>query len=389
MKIVFLIRTLTYGGAERQLVALARGMHARGHEVSVAVFYPGGPLEADLEADGIPVLGTAKRGRWDLPGFFWQLGRLLRSEHPDIVHGYLGTSNVLSLLFKPLHRGKSVWGMRASDIPPERYEWAHRVEAKYERFLSRFPDLAIANSHAGRAHAIGLGYPGDKIIVIPNGIDIDRFTPDPEARTRVRAELGIAEHERLIGRVGRIDPQKDYSTFFRAMATVAQQRPNARFICVGTGPDDQTALLEAEAAELGLDGKLIWGGARGDMPALYNAFDLNISSSAYGEGTPNVVAEAMASGVPCVVTDVGDSAVTVGQFGTIVPRGDAAWLAAATVRTLDRIEAGEIDRRALREHIVANFSMTSLLDRTESALNRLLTTRSTRAVRDAREASAR
>lgn len=372
MNIVFLVRTLTYGGAERQLVALACGLKERGHNVRVMVFYPGGPLEADLTAAGVPVLSASKHGRWDVPGFLLRMGRMLRAEHPQIVHGYLGGANITALLLRPMHRGRVVWGVRASDIDLARYDWLSRLDSQIERRLSRFASLIIANSHAGRDYALAQGFPSSTTITIPNGIDTARFAPDAAGRAAVRAELGIADTELLVGRVGRIDPQKDYPTFLRAAALIAGERPNARFICVGTGPDDQMSALRTLAHELGIAGRVIWAGARGDMPAVFSALDLGLSSSAYGEGTPNVVAEAMACGVPCVVTDVGDSAITVGDARRVVPSGNPAALAAAAIELIDLVAAGGHDAGALRARVIESLSLGALVDRSEAALAGML-----------------
>jgi glycosyltransferase involved in cell wall biosynthesis len=372
MKIVFLIRSLTFGGAERQLVALARGLHARGHDVHVAVFYAGGPLAADLHSAGVPVTVLDKSGRWDTVGFLCRLARFLRRERPDVVHGYLGTSNYLSLLTKPLHGGRAVWGIRASDIDAKPYDWFYRLDARIEHALASFPDLIIANSNAGRDHALANGFPAAKTIVIPNGIDADRFRPDNRLRAVARADLGVADNQLLVGRIGRIDYQKDYPTFLRAAAAIAQKRPNTRFICVGAGPTEYERDLRALGDDLGLGDRLIWAGSRSDMPAVYNALDVLVSSSAYGEGLPNVVAEAMACGVPCAVTDSGDSAWVVGDQGKVVLRGDAHALAAATIELLDAVTTDAIDRVAIRQRVVANLALDRLVERTEAALLPLL-----------------
>jgi glycosyltransferase involved in cell wall biosynthesis len=244
MKIVFLIRTLTYGGAERQLVALAKGLHERGNAISVVVFYPGGPLESDLRAAGIPILSLEKRGRWDVIPFLIRTSRTLRSEQPDIVHGYLGASNLLSLMLKPFHRGKSVWGVRASGMDLEHVEWLDKLSGRLEATCSRFADLIIANSLSGRLHVLSEGFPSNKTIVIPNGIDTDRFRRNEPGRSALRAEFGVKPDQPLIGRVGRIDPQKDYPTFVRAAALIAKERPDARFVAVGSGPAESGHRLE-------------------------------------------------------------------------------------------------------------------------------------------------
>jgi glycosyltransferase involved in cell wall biosynthesis len=372
MKITFLIRSLTFGGAERQLVVLAKELHARGHQVRVGVFYADGPLERDLTEAGIAVTVLNKQGRWDTFGFLARLAVFLRSTQPDVVHGYLGTSNYLSLLLKPFHRGKVVWGVRASEMDGGRYDWFYRLDSNLERWLSRFPDLIIANSRTGRAHVVEKGYPAERTIVIPNGIDTRRFAPDREARIRMRAELGVSDDQILIGRVGRLDPQKDYPGFLRAAAIVAARNPTVRFLLVGGGPESYAAELKSLAGELGLAERTLWLEPRADMPAIYNALDLLVSSSVYGEGVPNVVAEAMATGVPAVVTDCGDSAWVVGQTGAVVPVSDAEALAAAIIDQLGR----EADRGALRTWVMSLMSVESLVERTEAALHQIAGNRS-------------
>jgi len=376
MKIVFLIRSMTFGGAERQLIALARGLRDRGHEVHVCVFYAGGPMEAEFRATGLPLTVLGKRGRWDIVGFLGRLARFRRHERPDVLHGYLGMSNSLGVLLRPLHGARVVWGVRASDLDGHRDHWIYRLDAKIELLLSRFPDLIMTNSRAGRDHIVKLGFPAAKAIVIPNGIDSDRFRPDDRQRAAVRAELGVAGDELLVGRARRVDPQKDFPTFLRATAIVAPQRPTARFVCVGPGLDDYVRGLKALGEELGLGQRLIWLGARTDMPAVYNALDVMVSSSAYGEGTPNVVAEAMACGVPCVATDSGDSAWVVGDTGVVVSRGDVDAMAAAMIDLLDAVSQGAIDRGAVRQRIITNLSVDRLVDQTESALCRVVQERS-------------
>jgi len=368
--IAFLIRSLNYGGSERQLVALARGLHERQHDVTVAVFYSGGPLERELREAGVRVRGLDKRGRWDLLGFLLRLVRLLREEKPDTLYGFLASPNILSVLLKPIFpRTRMVWGVRASNVDLDRYDWLSRLSYGVERRLSRFADLIVANSRAGSNYAVANGFPKNKMMVVPNGIDTGRFRPDPEERRRVRAEWGLAEGEKLIGAVGRLDPMKDHPTFLRAAAMLSQKRGDVRFVCVGDGPADYRRELGALGEELGLARRLIWAGAREDMSAVHNALDIATSSSAYGEGFSNVIGEAMACGVPCVATDVGDSAWIVGGQGLVVPPGDPEALAA---RWQDVIEKAPEARSAigldLRERVVHDFSLDHMIERTAEAL---------------------
>jgi glycosyltransferase involved in cell wall biosynthesis len=371
MKILFLHRFKNvegtereFGGAERQLVDLTRGLRTAGHEVSLVTFYPGGEMLAAAIADGVQVVSLNKSGRWDVVPFLLRLVRTLRKERADVLHGYLGLANALLVLTKPVHRGTVVWGVRASDIDLRKYHWVARVDAWLERVLSRFPDLIIANSQAGKDYAIGRGFPADKFVVIHNGIDLDRFQRDETARDRIRVEWGVQPGDLVIGRVGRIDPQKDHPTFLKAAAMVAADCPGARFAIVGNDRFGEEVELGPLVDQLNLADRMIWAGVRSDMAAVYSAFDLCVSSSAYGEGTPNVLIEAMACGTPCVTTDVGDSAIAVGELGIVVPRRDPAALATA-IQTALQMTA---DLAALRSHVASRFSVDQLVAATERAL---------------------
>jgi glycosyltransferase involved in cell wall biosynthesis len=375
MKILFLHRfkddsngEREFGGAERQLVDLARRLRALGHDVVLLTFYSGGEMLGEADRGGVRIVSLHKAGRWDMLPFLTRLVRALREERADVVHGYLGLANALLVLTWPFHRRPVVWGVRASDIDLSNYSRIQRFDAWIERRLSRFPRLIIANSNAGRDYAISQGFPADRFTVIHNGIDLERFRFDADGRKRLRAEWRIADDEVLIGRAGRLAPQKDFPTFLACCGLLAKANPTLRFVAVGPdrpGPRDP---LWQEAERLGISDRLVWAGPQGDMAAVYSAFDISVSSSAYGEGTPNVLAESMACGVPCVTTDAGDSALTVGELGKVVPPRDPRALAEAVLATV----ANPPDPAALREHIATNFSMDALVTRTNDALTGLL-----------------
>lgn len=373
-KILFLIRSLNYGGAERQLVALARGIHERGHQVVVAAFYQDGPLEHDLHEAGVPVISLGKRKRWDVFPFLLRLVRLIRCEKPDILHGYLSEANLLTILLKPLFpRIKMVWGVRASNTDLNQYDWLARFLFPVQCFFSRFADIIIVNSNAGRDYHQKHGFPNRKMVVIPNGIDTQIFKPDAGARIRIRAEWGIKEDEKLIGLVARLDPMKDHPVFLRAAAILTKERQDVRLVCIGDGPEPYKAELKRLSGELGLENKLLWTGTRSDMPFVYNALDIATSSS-YGEGFPNVIGEAMACGVPCVVTDVGDSALIVGESGIVVPPKNSELLKLALLRMLSRIETQNnfTHREMCRSRIIKNFSESNLINTTLNSIKEIL-----------------
>jgi glycosyltransferase involved in cell wall biosynthesis len=365
--ILFLARSLGQGGAERQLIELAKGLARKGYPVQVLVFYGRGDLEQELLEAGIGVRNLNKTGRWDMIIFLIRLYQTVRKYKPKILHSYLGTANSLAILLKPfLPHTQIVWGVRASNMDLEEYGWVARWSYQIESWLSPFADLIICNSEAGRIHAVAKGFPAKKISVIPNGIDIERFKPDPVARLCCRTEWGIKAKEVLIGLIGRLDPMKDHPTFIRAAAKYAAAHSNARFVCVGDGPDDYRRKLQQMSANLGLQEKLIWVGGRNDMPTVYNALDLLTSSSAYGEGFSNAIGEAMASGIPCVVTDVGDSAKIVAETGVVIaPRKEDALVAAW--ENFDWQKKQRLGQLA-RARICKYFSGNSLIENTEIVL---------------------
>jgi glycosyltransferase involved in cell wall biosynthesis len=368
--ILFLTRSLDRGGAERQLVVLAQGLAVHGHNVAVAVFFGGGVYEAELVEADVRVINLGKKGRWDIFSFLKRLVCLLRKEHPTVLHSYLGVPNILVAALKPLLSGTHiVWGVRASNVDLSRYDWLSRLAYFLERRLARFADLIIANSHAGQQHAVTNGFPKEKIVVIPNGIDTKYFQFNHEGRMLVRASWGVDESEILVGLVGRLDPMKDHPTFLRAASCIARVHRNIRFVCVGGGSTNYAETLKQCAVNLGLNHHLKWVDAQDNMSAVYSALDIASSSSSYGEGFSNTIAEAMACGVPCVVTDVGDSALIVGNTGSIVAPRDHSALAAAIGRLIDlppeeRRELGE----ACRTRIVSEFGIDRLVQRTEQAL---------------------
>jgi glycosyltransferase involved in cell wall biosynthesis len=366
MKILFLARSLHVGGAERQLVALARGLRTRGHDVRVAVFKRGGAFDAEIESASIPLDSLEKRGRWDLAHFASALVRLVRSHSPDVVHSYLDVPNVVAALLAPLFGPtKIVWGVRASYLDFSRYNWLARVSHYAQAPLARVPDLAIVNSLVGMRELAAFGIARDRIAVVPNGIDTERFAPSAEGRARLRREWGIAEDELLAGIVARFDPMKNHETFLRAAAMVAGRLSRARFVCIGGGEEPYESELRALAHALGLDPLLRWAGARSDVAAVDSALDLAVSSSSYGEGFPNSVAEAMSCGTPCVVTDVGDSAVIVGDAGLVVPARRPDLLAGAILEAMGRLD--ELRPRT-RPRIESLFSLQRLIETTEALL---------------------
>lgn len=255
-----------------------------------------------------------------------------------------------------------------------RYDWLSRLSFKVECRLSHYADLIIVNSQAGRDYAVEKGYPANKIEVVYNGIDMIKFHPDITSRKDQRKRWKINENEYLIGLVGRLDPMKDHPTFLKAAQILLNLRSDVRFICIGDGSEAYKQDLLALCKELGIENKVIWEGARDDVCCVYNALDIVTSSSCYGEGFSNVIAEAMACGVPCIVTDVGDSKFIVGNNGVVVPPGCPDKLAEGWNLIMAKDDATNLsfDSDNIRKRIAENFSLENLAYKTSQALEQLI-----------------
>jgi glycosyltransferase involved in cell wall biosynthesis len=373
VRVVFLIRSLQPGGAERQLVALARNLNPDKFSTTIVTYYEGEGLANELR--GLPsvrVVCAGKRGRWDIVGFFWRLWKIVRVLRPHVIHGYMYGANEVALLLAWSARAKIVWGVRLSGLDMQYYDWTTRLLFKTGAWLSPHVDAIIANSEAGRTYHIGLGYPAPRFVVIPNGIDTEIYKRDQAGRERVRSQWSVNRHIVLIGIVARIDPMKDHETFLRAATALVATNSDVQFVLVGPGSDRHVFALKTMTERLGIGRHIIWAGPRKDMSAVYSAIDIVTSSSAFGEGFSNSLAEAMACEAVCVATDVGDARTVVGDTGGLVPPREPQALAMAWQKVIyerpdQRTERG---RRA-RARIINNFSVAMLAARTEDLLLRV------------------
>ena len=363
---LLLARSLDVGGAERQLVLLAKGLKERGHSVEVAVFYRRvGVLTSELQESGVEVIDLQKKGRWDLLFFMARTIRELRRRGPGIIYSFLGGANMVATAVLPfLPKTRLVWSIRASNMDLSEYDWLHRFSYGVERRLSNSPRLIIANSSAGATFAVQNGFPASKVVVVPNGIDTSRFRPDAQLRRRQRQAFGLGPDHIALGVLARLDPQKGHAIFLRAASIVAEKAPNLRFLCIGQGLE--LARLRRLSDELGLGDRVTFTGEQDSVAAL-SALDLACSCSVWGEGFSNSIAEAMACGLPCIVTDVGDSAAIVGEAGIVVPPGSPAALAQAIEFQIRNLPNHDPARP--RQRILDNFSLAAMVERTLDVLN--------------------
>jgi glycosyltransferase involved in cell wall biosynthesis len=372
VKVLFFIRALTVGGSERQLAILARGLALRGHDVAIAVLYTGGSLEALLQDSPIRILSLAKAGRWHMAAPLAKLFRLFLTERPDVIYAFLPMQTTLAaLLLPPFSKTRLVFGLRSGMMDTSRYDRLQALAYKSEAWLSRRADFIIANAEAIRADAVARGLPADRITVVPNGIDTATMAPDRAAGLAQRRIWGIDEQAFVVGMVARLDPMKDHPTFLAAAARFAQDHSDAMFVCVGDGPVDYRNELIARGQSLGLEKRILWAGELGNLHAVYNAFDVATLSSSFGEGFPNVVAEAMSCGIPVAATDLGDVRTIIEAFGEVVQPQRPEQLALAWARLRQRLAQEPSLPADARNAIVTRFSIDQMVRRSEMALSRI------------------
>ena len=349
--VMHVITSLDVGGAETMLARLVAGDGAGSVSHSVVSLKPGGALRASVEADGIVVRDLGIGRKRGAVGGLLRLAGLIKTTRPAVVHSWLYHADLLATLALALsgrrRATRLVWGIRCSDMDVRRYARCTRYTLKLLRFLSSRTDLVLCNSEAGRAAHERLGYRPPRWRVVPNGLDLERFRPLSDERAAIRADLRLSDENFVVGICARVDPMKDHENFVKASVLFAEAAPEARFILIGAGTDEPGSALDRAIAASGIGSRFVRLGPRRDICRLHAALDIATLSSAFGEGFPNVLAEAMACGVPCVTTDVGDSAAIVGDTGLVVPPRNPAKLAAAWERL--RSEGNDSRRRAARQ----------------------------------------
>lgn len=369
MKIIHIITGLNTGGAEMMLYKLLQYSIDKGIQWEVISLTDIGPVGAKIQQLGIPVRALHMNG-WNMPLATFRLAFWLRRSGPDIVQTWMyhadlvgGIAIMLSFLRIPV-----IWGIRQSDLHPQLSKKRTIWVARLSSFLSDWiPSRIIINSEKGKNVHRAFGYSSKNMVVVPNGFDTDRFYPNPDARSSIRKELGISPGTPLIGCIARFDPQKDHRTFVEAARILQASLPSVHFLLCGRGVTWENRELTAWIGSDSLKDLFHLLGERDDTPCIIAALDIATLSAAYGEGFPNVLGEAMACGIPCVATDVGDSKNIIKDTGITVAVGDATGIAEGWERMLrmGEYERGELGRRA-RERVVQHFSISRVVEQYHS-----------------------
>lgn len=361
MKIVHVITGLATGGAERTLYNLLTVGFGGSFDCRVISLSGEGTFGSYIRAAGIPLECLEMRpGRPSIAAAV-RLGRLLRTWRPDIIQGWMYHGNIAASL--PWFVGQGVpvvWNIRHPLYGLAREKRHTRWVIRGNRLLSSLPRAIIYNSELSRVQHECFGFRADRGCVIPNGFNLDQWCPDSTVRAVVRAELDIPDAAPLIGHIARYHPMKDHRTYLRALIPVVEQFPLVHFLIAGRDVEHGNPKLADLLAVLPAD-RIHLLGERDDVERLMPALDVFCLSSV-AEAFPNVLGEAMACGVPCVATDVGDSADIVGETGIVVSPGDSEVLAQGLLAML-RKSSGE--RRALgqmaRQRVETNYGLDAIV----------------------------
>jgi glycosyltransferase involved in cell wall biosynthesis len=362
--ILFLNTSLFQGGAEMQVSLLARELASRGWKVQVVSMIPGGPLQTDLEDSGIQVLSLGMKRRVPDPRGIVSLVRILRAGRPDVLHSHMVHANLLGRVTR--------WFVQVPVVISTAHsitEGARWRELAY-RITDPLADLTTIVSNAAAARYIRIGaVPERKLKTVPNGVQLEAFMPNPENRTKLRADLGLG-HQFVWLAVGRLDAPKDYPKLLAAMAQLRNE--HHVLLIAGDGPLRQS--IERLAAEIGISEKVRFLGIRKDVPQLMAAADAYVMSSAW-EGLPMVLLEAAASALPIVSTAVGGNSEIVHDEanGFLVPANNSEALADAMQR-MEHLPAESRFSMGLagRDHVAKHYSLSAVVDQWEEIYHSLL-----------------
>ena len=363
MNIVHITSTLDDGGTESVLYGLCT--HDTSNRHIVVCLRGKGKYGRLLQESGIPVHCLDMTPTKQVIGAMEYLAKLLRANHPDVVQTWLYHADLAGgIIARGLGIRKVCWNVRNSRLAPSRSRFRTRLIARICALLSHvIPDTIITCSHRARRDHCRQGYRPKKWNVIPNGFDTEVMQPDSYARTRLRKQWGFGKDVFLVGMVARFDSHKDHDNLLKALAILKQTRPEWICLLAGHGMTADNPELASLIRTLGLEHDVLLKGERHDIPDLMNALDIHVLSSV-SEGFPNVIAEAMACGTPCVATDAGDASLIVGTTGWIVPPRNPIKLAhALEVAMLARDTPNAWKKRqvACRQRIEKKFPITGMV----------------------------
>ncbi|MEX0383603.1 glycosyltransferase [Spiribacter pallidus] len=363
MKVLHVITGLATGGAERSLLKVLAGGLANRFQSSVVSLQDEGAVGPRIRLLGVPVDCLGMRRGVPKATTIARLRRVVTATSPDLIQGWMYHGNLAASLAAKLALGKPAvaWNVRHSLYDLQAEKFLTRQVIRANRGWSHRVDSIIYNSRTSRRQHEAFGFDDAKGVVIPNGFDFARLSPNPGIGQAVRSELGLPSEALVVGHVARFHPMKDHASFLRAAVRVARINPAVRFLLIGRQVTLENSVLVGIVPP-DLLNHFVFTGERSDANRLMQAMDLLATSSAWGEAFPNVLGEAMACGVPCVATDVSDSRDIVGDAGIVVRPSDTEALAGGLEAM---IRKSPPERQALgrlaRDRVEAHYRLDAVL----------------------------
>jgi glycosyltransferase involved in cell wall biosynthesis len=359
VRIVRIISGLDQGGAEESLRKLLSASGSASGQSLVVSLRAGGQVRAEIEALGVPVIDLGLT-RLPTPRALHRLHALVAECRPQIIEGWMTHGNLAATLAKrAAPHAALVWNVRSLLLTRATASPLTRALLRLSRTMAGRADAIVYNSERSAAEHAHFGYPASRGAVIPNGFDLERFRPSPSDASALRARYRIAPRVPVIGHVSRWHPHKDQRTLLAAFSELCKRRPDAVLVLAGEGLSADNEALASLMAELGIEQSVRLLGPMRPVHQLYSMFDLFVLSS-ITEAFPNVLGEAMASGVVCIATDVGECRRLIGTDERIVEPGNVSRLAACMVRELGRCSQERLaDAHSGRRRIAEQFSLAA------------------------------
>lgn len=362
IKLLVIVTGLSAGGAELMLFRLLKYLDRSRFNILVVSLTSAEQVGVMMAEEGISVHALGANGFFEIIQRFPSLIKLIKKFNPDLVQTWMYHADLVGGLAARIAGVKKIiWSIRNSDLSFNSTKISTYVVAKLSAFASSWLPVCIINCSEGAcASHVRFGYNVNKMIVIPNGIDLHRFMPISNARKLMRSELGLSSDVSLIGLIGRYHPIKNHAGFIDAALRISRIDGDVNFLLAGDGVDKSNNELTRLIQSANLLHRFHLLGRRSDMPLVMSSLDVLVSSS-FGEAFPNVLAEAMSCGIPCVATDVGDSAYIIGDTGKIVPVNDPVVLSQSVLEMLNLHHKKKYDLACkARARITQNFDIKKI-----------------------------
>lgn len=362
MKVVHIVIGLTNGGAEAMLYQMCSNDDYCEH--TVISLTDQGKYISMLRDIGVKVHCLNIKNK-KLSGLF-RLYSLLRNIKPDVVQTWMYHADLIGGVIAKIAGVKKIyWGIHSTTLDSKECKNLIRLRKINAIFSNFIPSSIICCAQKSLEVHAQVGFNKDKLVVVHNGYNLSLFKINKDMRNEIRKELSLESERLLIGLVGRFNPQKDHKNLLQALPIVKNKYPS--IMCLFVGPDMNVSnpILMEWIDSFDLRENILLLDQRNDVPAIMNALDIHVLPSAFGEAFPNVLNEAMACGIPCVTTDIGDASVIVGDTGWIVPAKDPKRLAEAIMEAFSEMKGLPHDwnfrKDRARNRVEMNFSVNAMI----------------------------